>query len=91
MNKNFPIDDRILLFIDKLKKSINDEKIPPRIDKAIRMFRREKNLLYIDKDNNSLKAVIRSQTKPDQLEYAISLKRNGEFFVGLKIFFHVEV
>ncbi len=87
MNKNFPIDDRILLFIDKLKKSINDEKIPPRIDKAIRMFRREKNLLYIDKDNNSLKAVIKSQTKPDQLEYAISLKRNGEFFCGTQNLF----
>lgn len=82
MGKNFPINDKILQFVYKLKKSINDEKIPPRIDKAIRMFRREKNLLYIDKNNNSLKAVIKSQTKPNQLEYAISLKSNGEFFCG---------
>ncbi|MFX1316230.1 MAG: hypothetical protein ACFE9T_10225 [Promethearchaeota archaeon] len=82
MSRKFPIDDKILQFINTLNKNVNDERIPPRINKAISMFRREKNLLYVDKDDDSLKAVIKSQTKPNQLEYAISLKSNGDFFCG---------
>ena len=87
MSRKFPIDDKILRFINTLNKNINDERIPPRINKAISMFRREKNLLYIDKDDDSLKAIIKSQTKPNQLEYAISLKSNGDFFCGTQNLF----
>ncbi|MFX1410386.1 MAG: hypothetical protein ACFFA6_08535 [Promethearchaeota archaeon] len=87
MSRKLPIDDKILRFINTLNKNINDERIPPRINKAISMFRREKNLLYIDKDDDSLKAVIKSQTKPNQLEYAISLKSNGDFFCGTQNLF----
>lgn len=76
------ISDNILRFVEKLNSSITDDKIPPRIDKAIRMFKKEVNLLYIEKDKGSLKAVIKSQTHPDTLDYAINLTDNGEFFCG---------
>jgi hypothetical protein len=80
-------DDKILKFVTKLKNSIRDESIPPRISKAIKMFKKESNLLYIDKTDDSLKAVIKSQTHPDKLEYAISLNSNGNFFCGTQNLF----
>jgi hypothetical protein len=48
-------DNKILKFVNQLKSSIADEKIPPRIEKAIRMYKKETNLLYIDKNNDSFK------------------------------------
>ena len=76
------VDNKILQFVDKIKFTIRDETIPPRITKAIRMFKKESNLLYIDKDNESLRAIVKSQTHPDKLEYAILLNSDGSFFCG---------
>lgn len=76
------VSEDILKFVDKLNSSIRDEKIPPRINKAIRMFRKESNLLYVDKTDNSLRAIVKSQTHPDKLEYAVSLNSDGNFFCG---------
>lgn len=81
------ISNNILRFVTKLDSSIADDKIPPRIDKAISMFKKEVNLLYIEKDNESLKAVIKSQTHPDKLDYAINLTNKGEFFCGTQNLF----
>jgi len=75
-------DNKILKFVNQLKSSIADEKIPPRIEKAIRMYKKETNLLYIDKNNDSFKAVIKSQSHPDKLEYAVKLSSKGRFFCG---------
>ncbi|MFX0077431.1 MAG: hypothetical protein ACFE96_18465 [Candidatus Hermodarchaeota archaeon] len=77
------LDDNIILkFLNKLKSSIEDEKIPPRIEKAISMYKKEINLLYIDKTDDSFKAVVKSQSHPDQLEYAVKLSSKGRFFCG---------
>ncbi|MFX0020472.1 MAG: hypothetical protein ACFFBT_02840 [Promethearchaeota archaeon] len=76
------VDNKILQFVDKIKFTIRDETIPPRITKAIRMFKKESNLLYIDKDSESLRAIVKSQTHPDKLEYAILLNNDGSFFCG---------
>ena len=76
------IDDQIYKFVNRLSSSIRDETIPPRISKAIRMFKKESNLLYVDKGTESLTAVVKSQTHPDKLEYAISLNKDGSFFCG---------
>jgi len=75
-------DNQIYTFVNKLYSSITDEKIPPRIDKAIKMYKKEVNLLYIDKTDDFLKAVIKSQTNPDKLEYAVKLSSTGRFFCG---------
>ena len=75
-------DNNIWKFVTKLNSSISDEKIPPRIDKAITMYKREVNLLYIDKTNESLKAVVKSQTNPNNLEYAVKISSEGKFFCG---------
>lgn len=75
-------NDKIFNFVEKLRFSIKDEKIPPRIFKAIKMYKKESSLLYIDKTNESLKAVIKSQTNPDTLEYAVYLHSSGSFFCG---------
>lgn len=76
------VDNKVLQFVDKIRFTIRDETIPPRITKAIRMFKKESNLLYIDKDNESLRAIVKSQTHPDKLEYAILLNSDGSFFCG---------
>ncbi len=76
------VDNKVLQFVDKIRFSIRDETIPPRITKAIRMFKKESNLLYIDKDIESLRAIVKSQTHPDKLEYAILLNSDGNFFYG---------
>lgn len=81
------VSDNILKFVRKINSSISDEKIPPRIDKAIKMYKKEVNLLYIEKDNNGLKAVIKSQTHPENLEYAVNLTSNGDFFCGTQNLF----
>lgn len=75
-------DDRILKFVNQLNSSITDEKIPPRIDKAIKMYKKEVNLLYIDKNDEFLKAVVKSQSHPDKLEYAVKISSKGRFFCG---------
>ncbi len=76
------VDNKVLQFVDKIRFTIRDETIPPRITKAIRMFKKESNLLYIDKDGESLRAIVKSQTHPDKLEYAILLNSDGSFFCG---------
>ena len=76
------ISENISQFVKKLNASIADDKIPPRIDKAIRMYKKEVNLLYIEKDNEGLKAVVKSQTHPEKLEYAVNLTAKGNFFCG---------
>lgn len=76
------VDNKVLQFVDKIRFTIRDETIPPRITKAIRMFKKESNLLYIDKDSASLRAIVKSQTHPDKLEYAILLNSDGRFFCG---------
>lgn len=76
------LSDNILRFVNSLKSSIKDEKIPPRIEKAIRMYKKEINLLYIDKNDVFLEGVIKSQSHPDKLEYAIKIYSDGRFFCG---------
>jgi hypothetical protein len=81
--KNFEKQDSdIQEFVYRLMNSIRDVKIPPRVDKAIKMFRKQKNLLYLDKNPEQIKAVIKSQTNPDQLDYAVCISKNGNFFCG---------
>ena len=80
-------DNQILTFVNKLKSSIKDDKIPPRIEKAIKMYRKEVNLLYIDKSDEFLKAVVKSQTHPEKLEYAVKLSDKGRFFCGTQNLF----
>jgi hypothetical protein len=75
-------DNSILKFVKQLNSSIKDDTIPPRIDKAINMYKKEINLLYIDKNAESFKAVIKSQTHPESLEYAVKLSSKGNFFCG---------
>jgi len=80
-------DNSILKFVREINSSIQDEKIPPRIDKAIKMYKKEVNLLYIDKNDEFFKAVIKSQTHPEKLEYAVKLSSNGTFFCGTQNLF----
>ena len=77
------IDDKIYKFIDRLEKAeFRDRTLAPKIWKALKMFKKEKNLLYIDKTGDSLKAVVKSQSHPEKLEYALTLKAYGTFFCG---------
>ncbi|MBN1801743.1 MAG: hypothetical protein JW891_09575 [Candidatus Lokiarchaeota archaeon] len=76
-----PVDKEIKDFVDKLNRTIKDSSVPPRISKAISMFKKQRNLLYLDKNGAELKAVIKSQTNND-LDYAISIKSDGNFFCG---------
>lgn len=80
--KKEQLDSKIKLFLNNLYDAIYQSNLAPKIQKAIRMFRKEKNLLYIDKTEDFLKAVIKSQTHPEKLEYACSIKPDGTFFCG---------
>lgn len=76
------IDDNISSFLGKLLKEIHKSNLPPKIQKAIRMFKKEKNLLYVDKTDEVLRSVIKSQTNPEKLEYSCSVYHDGRFFCG---------
>lgn len=78
----FQLDSSIKNFLDNLFKEIIRYDLVPKIQKAIRMFRREKNLLYIDKTSQGLNSVVKSQTNPKKLEYACSIKSDGSYFCG---------
>jgi hypothetical protein len=80
--KRNPSDDTIYQFVDVLTRTITDPALVPKMQKAILMFKKERNLLYIDSDAvaGTLKAVIKSQSHPDELEYAVSLNKDGTFF-----------
>jgi len=76
------ISENIVSFVSELNSTLRDQTIPPRIDKAIKMYKKETNLLYIEKENEFLTAVIKSQTHPKELEYAVKLNKDGSFFCG---------
>jgi hypothetical protein len=75
-------DGSILTLIEELTRANADPTLVPKIQKAFSMFKRERNLLYIDGDPGAgtMRAVIKSQTHPDELEYAVFLNKAGEFF-----------
>ncbi len=75
-------DERLSQFQRDLMNAIQHSNLAPKIHKAINMLRREKNLLYIEKTEGNLKAVVKSQTNPKKLEYACSIKADGTFFCG---------
>jgi hypothetical protein len=76
------LDERLSGFRRDLMNAIQHSNLAPKIHKAINMLRREKNLLYIEKSEGNLRAVVKSQTNPKKLEYACSIKANGSFFCG---------
>lgn len=76
------LDERLSDFRRDLMNSIQHSNLAPKVYKAINMLRREKNLLYIEKAEGNLKAVVKSQTNPKKLEYACSIKADGSFFCG---------
>ena len=80
--KNASADSSILTFIAGLTRANADPTLVPKIEKAIAMFKKERNLLYIDSDPGAgtMRAVIKSQTHPDELEYAVFLNKAGKFF-----------
>ncbi|NMC05390.1 MAG: hypothetical protein GYA24_09270 [Candidatus Lokiarchaeota archaeon] len=59
-----------------------DPALGPKMEKAIAMFKKERNLLYIDLEPSAraLRAVIKSQSHPDDLEYAVYIDHAGHFF-----------
>lgn len=75
-------DNKIWNFLDSLSTALLKSNIPPKISKAVRMYKKEKNLLYIDNAEQSLKAVVKSQTQPNKLEYACCLNDDGTYFCG---------
>nr|MDO8119380.1 hypothetical protein [Candidatus Sigynarchaeota archaeon] len=66
--------------MDLVKARFSDETLPPKIEKAIHMLKREKSLLFIEKDEHILRSVIKSQSHPGQLEYATSIDADGQYF-----------
>ena len=76
------LDERLGNFRRDLMNAIQHSNLAPKIHKAIDMLRREKNLLYIEKTEENLKAVVKSQTNPNKLDYACSIKSDGSFFCG---------
>ncbi len=80
--KRTSADDSILTLLEEITQSNADPALAPKITKAISMFKKERNLLYIDGDPvaGTMKAVIKSQTHPDELEYAVFLNKAGKFF-----------
>lgn len=76
------LEERLREFRRDLMTAIQHSNLAPKINKAINMLRREKNLLYIEKTQGNLKAVVKSQTNPNKLDYACSLKADGSFFCG---------
>lgn len=82
MVKHASTDDSILTLVKEITQSNADPALVTKITKAITMFKKERNLLYIDGDPvaGTMKAVIKSQTHPDELEYAVFLNKAGRFF-----------
>ncbi|MEX2681668.1 MAG: hypothetical protein Q6373_008710 [Candidatus Sigynarchaeota archaeon] len=82
MVKQAAADGSILAFVEEITRVNADPALVPKIQKAIAMFKKERNLLYIDGDPvaGTMKAVIKSQTHPDELEYAVFLNKAGNFF-----------
>jgi len=80
MAKKQPLDKKLKGFVDDVLKNFNDSYIGPKVEKAIAMFRKERNLLFIDKSDEGFKAVIKSQSHPGVYEYACSLKSDGSYF-----------
>ena len=78
MAKKPELEGNLKIFVDDVLRTFRDFYIGPKVSKAIAMFRKERNLLYIDKMDNSFKAVIKSQ--PDVYEYACTLKSDGSYF-----------
>ncbi len=79
---NVSKDTTIQSFIEVLTRANKGLTLMPKIEKAISMFKRERNLLYIDSDPvaGTLRAVIKSQSHPEELEYAIFLNKTGNFY-----------
>lgn len=75
------LDTNLLNFIKSLEHSLNSM-VYGKVDKAISMFKRERNLLYITRESDAISAVIKSQSHPYELEYAIKLNSDGSFFCG---------
>jgi hypothetical protein len=80
--KRATLDHSILTFIEELTRANVNPALVPKITKAVTMFKKERNLLYIDGDpgTGTMRAVIKSQTHPDELEYAVFLDHAGKFF-----------
>jgi hypothetical protein len=75
------LDGSIDKFVNALGKAMGAD-ITGRIANAIKMFRKERNLLYVFRDSDGISAVIKSQTHPEELEYAVTINKDGSFFCG---------
>ncbi|MHA1820171.1 MAG: hypothetical protein ACTSU2_15575 [Promethearchaeota archaeon] len=51
-----------------------------KVMRAISMFKSQKNLLYIMREEDSLQAVVKSQSHPEKLEYATYISQDGNFY-----------
>jgi len=80
MTKKHQIESDLKEFTHKIITTFHDSYIGPKVQKAISMFKKQRNLLYIDKTNNGFKAVIKSQSQPKKYEYACTLRRDGSYF-----------
>ncbi len=68
--------------IAKFAKSLGKFSDGSRISKALSMLRRDKNMLFIERVDQGLRAVVLSQTDPARLNYATALNDDGSFFCG---------
>jgi len=80
MAKKKPLEGNLKIFVDDIVDNLSNYYVGPKVQKAITMFRKERNLLYIDKTEDGFKAIIKSQSQPDKYEYACVLKRDGSYF-----------
>ena len=80
MVKKPELEDNLKVFTEEIIRTFSDYYIGPKVQKAIAMFRKERNLLYIDKTDNVFKAVIKSQSQPNVYEYACTLRSDGSYF-----------
>jgi hypothetical protein len=74
------MDEGVKNFLTFLLGAFQNTEIESKVEKAIKMFRKERNLLFIDKTDETLKAVIKSQTHPEELEYACTIGQDGTYF-----------
>ncbi|TFG30172.1 MAG: hypothetical protein EU532_01670 [Promethearchaeota archaeon] len=80
MVKKPELEDNLKAFTNEILRNFGDYYIGPKVMKAISMFRKERNLLYIDKTEGAFKAVIKSQSQPHKYEYACTLRSDGSYF-----------
>ena len=60
MAKKKPLEGNLKIFVDDIVDNLSNYYVGPKVQKAITMFRKERNLLYIDKTEDGF--------KPDEID-----------------------